>query len=280
MYEMEGALRLARHTRSASLLAFPALRAARQCQAPARITSFPVLPASRGCPRMVPVSNGESISTRLPERRARVYGNSCGVFSRSTRCPQNADSYPHVAAVVHRLMHSSSTGSGDKPPESGPALRYVIVKYFNDHFPLITESLPHRLPACLASAGSPRPLPLAACSPTPASLVLRVVVSPRGVAAGSATGWLADASMPASAHRKCNCPVSSVGLPWTHDDKAAGQTRRAALVTSGCPDVQRGYRVSVVQAQAGNRPRESLGAVFIYPRLVRFPAPPLLLTRP
>jgi hypothetical protein len=147
---MEGALRLARHTRSASRLAFPALRAARQCQAPARITSFPVLPASRGCPRMVPVSNGECISTRLPERRARGYGNSFGVFSRSTRCPQNADSYPHVAAVVHRLMHSSSTGSGDKLRSPAPALRYVIVKYFNDHFPLSAGSLPHRSVASLA----------------------------------------------------------------------------------------------------------------------------------
>ena len=31
-------------------------------------------------------------------------------LSLSTRYPQNADGYPHVTAVIHRLMHSSSTG--------------------------------------------------------------------------------------------------------------------------------------------------------------------------
>jgi hypothetical protein len=31
-------------------------------------------------------------------------------FSLSTRSPQNAGGYPHMTAVIHRLMHSSSTG--------------------------------------------------------------------------------------------------------------------------------------------------------------------------
>ena len=31
-------------------------------------------------------------------------------FSLSTRYPQNAGGYPHVTAVIHRLMHNSSTG--------------------------------------------------------------------------------------------------------------------------------------------------------------------------
>ena len=31
-------------------------------------------------------------------------------FSMSTRCPQCAGGYPHMIAVIHRLMHSSSTG--------------------------------------------------------------------------------------------------------------------------------------------------------------------------
>src|SRR6266700_847863 len=41
----------------------PASHATRRYQAPTRSASFPALPASRGRPRMVPVSNGENIST-------------------------------------------------------------------------------------------------------------------------------------------------------------------------------------------------------------------------
>jgi hypothetical protein len=52
-----------RRSGSASCPASPALRAARQGQAPARTAGFPAIPASLGCPRMVPVSNGECIST-------------------------------------------------------------------------------------------------------------------------------------------------------------------------------------------------------------------------
>src|SRR5580693_7117632 len=51
-----------RRTRSASYPALLALRAARQGQAPARKPGFPVLLASRSFPRVVPVSDGESIS--------------------------------------------------------------------------------------------------------------------------------------------------------------------------------------------------------------------------
>jgi hypothetical protein len=52
-----------RRSGSASCPASPAPRAARQGQAPARTAGFPAIPASLGCPRMVPVSNGECIST-------------------------------------------------------------------------------------------------------------------------------------------------------------------------------------------------------------------------
>jgi len=64
----------------------------------------------RGCPQMVPVSNGECISTGVRECRARVRSHSFQVFSLSTRCPQKEDNYPHLgcgyppayAQIIHR----------------------------------------------------------------------------------------------------------------------------------------------------------------------------------
>ena len=58
MYEMEGASSAPPHQGSQSPGQL-ALRAARQGQVPARKSGFPVFPASRSCPRVVPVSNGE-----------------------------------------------------------------------------------------------------------------------------------------------------------------------------------------------------------------------------
>jgi len=50
MYEMEGALLWPRRTEAASCPASPALRAARQGQAPVRYTGFPVRPHRRSDP--------------------------------------------------------------------------------------------------------------------------------------------------------------------------------------------------------------------------------------
>jgi hypothetical protein len=61
---------LAAPHRSASCLAFPMPRAARQSQEPARGSGFPTPPTSRSRLRAVPVSNGESISTASARDRA------------------------------------------------------------------------------------------------------------------------------------------------------------------------------------------------------------------
>ena len=60
---------------------------------------------------MVPVSNGESISTASPGVAQESAAIHFEFFLLSTQRPQNADGYPHVAVVIHRIMHSSSTGS-------------------------------------------------------------------------------------------------------------------------------------------------------------------------
>ncbi len=54
----------------ASCLAFRVPRAARQSQEPARGPGFPTPPTFRSCPRAVPVSNGERISTASARDRA------------------------------------------------------------------------------------------------------------------------------------------------------------------------------------------------------------------
>ena len=72
---------------------------------------FPGLYIAPGeTPWMVPVSCGENISTPFAPRRARAHRNSFLSFFLSTPCPQNPAGYPHVTAVIHRLMHSYSTG--------------------------------------------------------------------------------------------------------------------------------------------------------------------------
>ena len=67
-YEMEGALH-GRRTRSASCPAYPALRAARQCQTPAKESGFPASPTFRSFPRWYPFPNGKVIFTPFPRRR-------------------------------------------------------------------------------------------------------------------------------------------------------------------------------------------------------------------
>ncbi len=89
---------LAAPPRSASCLAFPMPRAARQSQEPARGSGFPTPPTSRSHLRAVPVSNGESISTASARDRASPRPHHFPVFSLSTRYPQNVAGYPHLNA--------------------------------------------------------------------------------------------------------------------------------------------------------------------------------------
>ncbi len=82
-------------------------------------------PAGTGDPREIPVSR---LPTRpgvapgwfpfptvkvfllLSRRTRKSLEEFISSFSLSTRFPQNTRSYPHVTAVIHRLMHRSSTG--------------------------------------------------------------------------------------------------------------------------------------------------------------------------
>jgi hypothetical protein len=119
MYEMEGALLGPRRTGSASGLAEQRPRAHRSGQVPARNTGFPVLPASRSYPRMVPVSNGESISTASVSVAQEPTGIHFRFFLR-----------PHVVHKTRMVIRTSqrlSTGfctahpqaTGDKPEVTG-----------------------------------------------------------------------------------------------------------------------------------------------------------------
>jgi hypothetical protein len=85
-------------------------RAARQSQEPALGSGCPAPPTSRSCPRAVPVSNGESISTASARGRARPAPHLFPAFFLSTGSPQNTAGYPHFTVVFHRLLHRSSTG--------------------------------------------------------------------------------------------------------------------------------------------------------------------------
>ena len=101
---------LASPLRSASCLAFPLPRAARQSQEPARGSGFPAPPTSRSCLRAVPASNGESISTASGRDRASPCRNISRVFRCAHSYPQNVTGYPHSTPVFRRLVHSLSTG--------------------------------------------------------------------------------------------------------------------------------------------------------------------------
>ena len=110
MYEMQGTS--PGLAASGQPVAWPSRRghAARQSQEPALGSGCPAPPTSRSCPRAVPVSNGESISTASARDGARPAPHLFLAFLLSTRCPQNMAGYPHSTEVFHRLLHRSSTG--------------------------------------------------------------------------------------------------------------------------------------------------------------------------
>ncbi len=108
MYEMEGASSALPHQGSQSPGQL-ALRAARQGQAPVRKSGFPVFPASRSFPQVVPVSDGESISTRSRERGTRGFSRIIFILSLSTLYPQIEGSFPQVMIVIHGTIHNLST---------------------------------------------------------------------------------------------------------------------------------------------------------------------------
>ena len=93
----------------ASCLALPAPRTARRCQAPVQGTGLPAPPTLPGRPGVVPVSNGESISTASANTAQEPEVNYFRVLTLSTRYPQKAGSYPRLAVVIHRSIHSPST---------------------------------------------------------------------------------------------------------------------------------------------------------------------------
>src|SRR5580658_3960419 len=107
MYEMEGAL---------PGLAAPSWpvtwpprhrRTARQCRAPVRVAGHPVSLTSPGvAPEVVPVSDGESISTASASDAQGFTAKSLRISSLSTFCPQNTAGYSQRAAVIHWLFTS------------------------------------------------------------------------------------------------------------------------------------------------------------------------------
>jgi hypothetical protein len=105
MYEMGGLARPG-HARPGQLPGFAG--AARRPPVPgtrARDRS-PGSSHAPGSPRVVPVSNGESIFTASANTAQEPEVNYFGVLRLSTRYPQKAGSYPHLAVVIHRPIHS------------------------------------------------------------------------------------------------------------------------------------------------------------------------------
>ena len=102
MYEMEGALPTSPHS-VGQLPGLPGVA----CRPPGPGTrakdQFPDSSHARGCPRIVPVSSGESISTAFLS----VAQESAAVHFKFFLYPHNVHS---TSAVIHRIMHSSSTG--------------------------------------------------------------------------------------------------------------------------------------------------------------------------
>ena len=141
MYEMQGTL--PGLAAAGQPVAWPSRRerAARQSQEPALGSGCPAPPTSRGWPRAVPVSNGESISTASAQGRARPGLHLFPAFFASTGCPQNMASYPHSVGVFHRLLHRSSTGYQALPAETLSRLisSSPISRAFPNRFPVSTE---------------------------------------------------------------------------------------------------------------------------------------------
>ena len=107
MYEMEGASSALPHQGSQSPGQL-ALRAARQGQAPARKSGFPVFPTFRSFPRVVPVSDGE-LFLSLPRTPRKSFSGLFQIISLSTLYPQIPGSFPPMMLVIHGIIHNSST---------------------------------------------------------------------------------------------------------------------------------------------------------------------------
>jgi len=110
MYEMKGAL--SGRAAPDRPVARPSRRRTppRQCQAPARNTGFPAFPAPPGSPPDGARFQRWMSFYCLWQSCARACRDSFSVCLMSTRCPQDNAGYPHVMAVIHRLMHNLSTG--------------------------------------------------------------------------------------------------------------------------------------------------------------------------
>ena len=104
-------------------------RAARQSREPGLGSGCPAPPTPRSCPRAVPVSSGESISTAWARDRARPAAHVFQAFLVSTNCPQNMSGYPHSVAVFHRILHRSSTGYRALPAGTLSCL-HLVWSYF------------------------------------------------------------------------------------------------------------------------------------------------------
>ena len=109
MYEMEGALP------GSVAPGSPVARQTRRHAPPAGIRDPRDVPVSRyfPCPGVspgrFPFPTVKVFLLLSPPSRKSLREFTLSFFQ-STRYPQNIDGYPHVATVIHRLMHSSSTG--------------------------------------------------------------------------------------------------------------------------------------------------------------------------
>ena len=141
MYEMQGTS--PGLAASGQPVAWPSRRerAARQSQEPALGSGCPAPPTSRSCPRAVPVSNGESISTASARDRARPAPHLFQAFFVSTGCPQNMAGLsafrrgfpPPFAQVIHRLP-----GVTWRNAELLPSRRALFSRAFPIRFPVAT----------------------------------------------------------------------------------------------------------------------------------------------
>ena len=104
MYEMEGPCPASPH-RLASCLVFAARRAPRAgARYPREGPVSRLLPRSRGRPRVVPVSSGESIITTAASTAQDPAASHFLFFRYPRKAPQRAGSYPHSTAVIHGLF--------------------------------------------------------------------------------------------------------------------------------------------------------------------------------
>src|SRR6516225_4628128 len=109
MYEMEGA------SSGCTTPGPPVSRLTRRCAPPAGTRIPREMPVSQllPCPGVAPgwfpfpTVRVFLLLSRRPRKSLREFILS---FFLSTSYPQDDGSYPHAAAVIHRLMHNSSTG--------------------------------------------------------------------------------------------------------------------------------------------------------------------------